>query len=891
MSRYKIYYNSEENTELSKLKKDELLQIYNTQYSNLFNIDDLGYTKKNLIRYILGARYLLNRYDELKFDGDIYNREDVFNYKIVSRKAAIAEDVKNNDIGTYEEEFEKNDPYIVHMDYSFYHTWNVDVDNEYITIKSKDGPCNKKFYIKANMSRIIWNVMNNRPFPFYIDFFSSITDEIKNFIKRGYSNNNEDELESIRDYDHRYLLSYFEPTDIDKLVPYKTIRYEYNEGINPEFLDRAQVVFKSNLYRYQDMTVDWMMNLENHKNTQFIWDGITGCGFKSIPTKYGFDKNLKYRTNNNGEIVLSKNNKYDNNHLKIKGGILAAEMGLGKTVMMLKLITSDYDYNDIYQAHNTNGGIMYSPTNIIVVPTHLIDQWGSEIKKHCPSLTFYMVKTAYHINRLIGYSTDLNLFDCIIVTSNTIDRFYTFTHKYKWRRIIMDEFHEYCYDKDDIIYKSLLRMKAEFKWFVSGSPFFDPSHVETITSIMGYKFYKNYIHNNSYRLMNYCYYRITTEFVEKNNQLNLPNTIYHNQILKMMETEMIEYNNEVIKLGDNVNTIKLQKLCCDVILAQLNSAIDSNQILSMEQVKTQMFEKYKQDLVAEEKELVQLNNKLEEIGEITPETPENIKMDVRIIKSGITRRTKNINRLGYVCSQYETLFDKVSIDCGICMDSVSNIRMLECKHYLCIDCHNMWFKVQNKTMCPICRTVIKNISTDTIKLGNEDAADEIKMDDEEIIKQNYIKKHGTKIGTLIYNIKSTDKKALVYSQWDEFLQRIKAVLLYENIKCTFIENNVYVQRKIIRNFSDPSIKPDDDKYIQILLLSTKNTASGLNLPIAKVVHLMDVVNASKNEIRMIEQQAITRSRRIGQTEDVTVYRYIMKNTIEEKLYIDTYEDV
>jgi non-specific serine/threonine protein kinase len=68
------------------------------------------------------------------------------------------------------------------------------------------------------------------------------------------------------------------------------------------------------------------------------------------------------------------------------------------------------------------------------------------------------------------------------------------------------------------------------------------------------------------------------------------------------------------------------------------------------------------------------------------------------------------------------------------------------------------------------------------------------------------------------------------------------------------------------------------------LLSSDKAASGLNLTEASHIVLLDTLNTNKKEAQQIENQAIGRACRIGQTKTVLVNRFIMKDSIEEEFY-------
>ncbi len=70
----------------------------------------------------------------------------------------------------------------------------------------------------------------------------------------------------------------------------------------------------------------------------------------------------------------------------------------------------------------------------------------------------------------------------------------------------------------------------------------------------------------------------------------------------------------------------------------------------------------------------------------------------------------------------------------------------------------------------------------------------------------------------------------------------------------------------------------DDSAAQVFLLSLKAGNAGLNLTSADYVFLFDPWWN-----KAVEQQAIDRTHRIGQTKNVFAYKMICRNTIEEKI--------
>ena len=81
-----------------------------------------------------------------------------------------------------------------------------------------------------------------------------------------------------------------------------------------------------------------------------------------------------------------------------------------------------------------------------------------------------------------------------------------------------------------------------------------------------------------------------------------------------------------------------------------------------------------------------------------------------------------------------------------------------------------------------------------------------------------------------------------------------------------------------------------DKNVRVVLLSSDKAASGLNLTEASHIVLLDTLNTDKESSKIIEEQAIGRSVRIGQKKNVHVQRFIMRDTIEHDYNIRNIND-
>ena len=122
-------------------------------------------------------------------------------------------------------------------------------------------------------------------------------------------------------------------------------------------------------------------------------------------------------------------------------------------------------------------------------------------------------------------------------------------------------------------------------------------------------------------------------------------------------------------------------------------------------------------------------------------------------------------------------------------------------------------------------------------------------------------------------LKKKENKIIIFSQWDSILKILKDVLTDLDIKFVCLGGPLNVLNSRIRQFKL-------DIETRIILLSSENSSSGLNLQEASHIVLFDTIND-----KYTETQAIGRSVRIGQKQQVNILRLIMRDTIEEKIFI------
>ncbi len=135
--------------------------------------------------------------------------------------------------------------------------------------------------------------------------------------------------------------------------------------------------------------------------------------------------------------------------------------------------------------------------------------------------------------------------------------------------------------------------------------------------------------------------------------------------------------------------------------------------------------------------------------------------------------------------------------------------------------------------------------------------------------------HSIKLEELAREIEENigDHKALIFSQFLGMLALIKNKLQADNIPFEYFDGSTSApdREKAIDNFQN-----NDD--CRVFLISLKAGGVGLNLTAADYVYIVDPWwNPA------VEQQAIDRTHRIGQTKNIFAYRMICIDTIEDKI--------
>ncbi|MBT1705467.1 DEAD/DEAH box helicase [Chryseosolibacter indicus] len=124
---------------------------------------------------------------------------------------------------------------------------------------------------------------------------------------------------------------------------------------------------------------------------------------------------------------------------------------------------------------------------------------------------------------------------------------------------------------------------------------------------------------------------------------------------------------------------------------------------------------------------------------------------------------------------------------------------------------------------------------------------------------------------MLQNAMGDGHKILVFSQFVKHLDLVKNYLRENNIDYAYLDGSSMDRKEQVERFTK-------DSNIKIFLISIKAGGLGLNLTEADYVFILDPWwNPA------VEAQAVDRAHRIGQKKKVFTYKFITRNSVEEKI--------
>lgn len=189
--------------------------------------------------------------------------------------------------------------------------------------------------------------------------------------------------------------------------------------------------------------------------------------------------------------------------------------------------------------------------------------------------------------------------------------------------------------------------------------------------------------------------------------------------------------------------------------------------------------------------------------------------------------------------------------CGICYDT-ANV-LLECAHPFCRMCMERYHTTESNG-CPTCKAPFSHA--------------------------NGIVDSSAKLHRIAEFCFTLAEPALLFVQWKNMVRNVKSCLRGHGIVVYTLDGNAQQRKRALVDFAACTTG--------VLLLSLSDSFAGLHLTNCNHVMFSHAIVADREQVNMLEYQAIARCLRVGQERDVFVHSFIAKNSFEEGLWHHTH---
>lgn len=555
----------------------------------------------------------------------------------------------------------------------------------------------------------------------------------------------------------------------------------------------------THLYGYQENVVKQMIKMEDNKISNIFRFEIWGKHYNYFS---GFQTNNSYTTN---------------------GGVLALDVGLGKTICVIEL----------YKRKPMK--------TLIVMPLTLIDQWKNEIQKFLPNVN---ITEFYGKKKRIGNEITLTTYGTLRCMVEMPESF---------ERVVFDEAHTVrsIHSSTALSCNSIVASK---RWCLTATPF--KKKYDSVLPLLYIMCIKPFRYDSE-SFINYL--------IHSNIFQNVLNEFFIT--LKKEQLNEIKMNPIQSKITEQNAILEMSPLHHELYVYLKNKIKDTLQKLMEDKSQLRNYNK-----------ILKYFNMLKMMS-VHPSCVDIIHLTNACYTNNIQQQT--IEGLNLGDSQYhknvcERMNNIANETCCICFDVYSRPTITKCLHTFCYSC--ITESLKHKKKCPQCRACLSNNDlTEVVEKVDMDEKDgmyyitdvfknrrELPKDIYDKYKSNIVSEKLAYVQSLVSN---TNESFVIFSQFNSTLEYLKQNLTNVQVGIIHGKKSRIQRAKTIKNFQN--------KNIRVFLLSTKTSAVGLTLTESFNMIFMEPVNDKE-----IKEQAIGRLHRIGQQHNIKIYTIISKNTIE-----------
>ncbi|KAH8892106.1 hypothetical protein GQ53DRAFT_793927 [Thozetella sp. PMI_491] len=547
------------------------------------------------------------------------------------------------------------------------------------------------------------------------------------------------------------------------------------------------------------------------------------------------------------------------------GGIIADTMGLGKTLTMIALVAMGSERREDHVAtlHPEERDKRNISATLIILPPTLLGTWENQIQEHV--ITGGLKVRRHHEKSKLKTINDLDAVNVVLTTYQTVstewkhheDTQNSALFSVCWRRIILDEAHVIRNGNSGMA-RAACELSSFSRWAVTGTPI--QNRLGDLASLL--KFIRAHPYTDPKRfdidISRLWKFGETEEAVKRLQHLSACLLLRRSQgtIDLPARQDMqcpIDFNREERALYEHNRQQVISKI--DVALhSEVETARDGGYVNVLQQI-----------------ESLRLICNLGTYYYTRHDPPLQSRVKSHDWEA-VAQRTFDVQReMGPIsCSSCCYTFELTET---LRLDDISDLQQTgqysHCLSFLCGHCAQKLrqlgraFTCSHRTACPIAPVSLNS----TIL--------------EETPNRVYLEAGSgngglpSKIQALISDIKSlpSDTKCIVFSTWRLTLDIIEAGLAERKIHCSRYDGKL-PQRdrgRVLEAFkTDPAIR--------VMLLTLSCGAVGLTLTVASRAYLME-----PHWNPTLEEQALARIHRIGQTREVTTIRFFVRDSFEERV--------
>ncbi|XP_051130188.1 DNA repair protein RAD5B-like [Andrographis paniculata] len=548
-----------------------------------------------------------------------------------------------------------------------------------------------------------------------------------------------------------------------------------------------------------------------------------------------------------------------------RGGILADAMGLGKTVMTIALILSRKG-KGVREDRTALEDSTRKPKagTLIVCPMALLGQWKDELEAHSKQDS---------VSIFIHYGGDrtadpkaITEHDVVLTTYGVLSASYkrdsvdSIFQRVEWHRVVLDEAHTIKSSKTQCA-QAAFALSSYCRWCLTGTPL--QNNLEDLYSLLCF------LHVEPW--CNWAWWNKLIQKPYENGDLR------GLKLVKAILRPLMLRRTKESKDKDGRPILVLPPADIQVVECEQSEAEHDFYDALFKRSKVQ-FDQF----VAQGKVLHNYANILELLlrlrqccnhpflvmsrGDTQTHADLN-KLARRFLQPTSSDLTSHAPPRAYVDEVMEGLKNGENTECPICLESADDPVLTPCAHRMCRECLLSSWQSPASGLCPICRQVMKKQELITCPTASRFRID---------VNSNW--KESSKVSKLMDCLECiresrSGEKSIVFSQWTSFMDLLEIPLKQRNFEILRFDGKLSQKQreKVLHEFAESSTK-------SVLLMSLKAGGVGLNLTAASNVFLMDPWwNPA------VEEQAIMRIHRIGQKRTVRVRRFIVKETVEERM--------